>query len=101
MNGTSGLSWRTTLSADRPSKFGKCEIRQHDVGVEFVAFADELSLRLDAAKLDAQAAARELAQRDLGVGFDVFDHHDSERCHGVAHSLRRSCSAGRRLTSTQ
>ncbi len=77
------------------------EIRQHDVGVEFVALADELSLRLDAAKVDAQAAARELAQRDLRVGFDVFDHQDSERCHGVAHSLRRSFSAGMRLTSTQ
>jgi hypothetical protein len=81
MNGTSARSSRTMRSAESPSNCGIAKSDSTTVGSNSFAAAAEIGLGLHAPPVEREAAALQLAHRDLGVGEVVLDQQDSVRAH--------------------
>ena len=65
------------------------------IGPKIAEFADELLFGFDPVEIDVQPPTPQFALRDLGVRFDVFDHHDSEQWHRtLIHARARTARGG-------
>jgi hypothetical protein len=80
------------------------EVRQYDVGIEFVAFAHELAFGLDSrssARKPPRFNSRNVISASDSTSSTITILSGVIGVIGVIQSRRCSYSAGRRLTSTQ